>query len=240
MPFPILVLDFDGTIALGDGPVWAYADAATAQISPSVAQSVRATLTRFLAGDRPDLPYADGYFAVADLCAPYLSAEQLNDAYRSSRQVLNETELKISSPPGLAQFLRALPASPVVLTNAPADGVQRALSALGIADLVDQLICEAGKPKFLDRIIAGLLGDLDAAWLMSVGDVYANDIAPILPRGCATAFINRFGVQSGPAHLVGATFAEMYQQIEEWAVDPPTFLQRHTVHLSANPAKDLT
>lgn len=237
---PILVLDFDGTIALGDGPVWAYADAALAQIEPGAAESIRTTLTDFLAGDRLDLPYADGYFAVADLCSAHLDVAQLDQAYRQSRRALDAAELQISSPPGLGQFLRTVEATPVLVTNAPADGVHRALTALGLDDVVDQLICEAGKPAGLNHIVSDLLGDLDPRWLMSVGDVYANDIAPILGRGCATAFINRFGVQSGPAHLVGTTFGELYEQIGIWAADPTAFLQRNAVHLSATPAKDLT
>lgn len=223
----VLVLDFDGTVCLGDGPVWAYANAAFGRIDDVRAtQQMRERLTDFLCSGADAAAYQDGYFAVADLAAVHLDADSLDAAYAESRQVLATAPGDVRAPEGLHHFLGAFDnVARVLVTNAPYDGVTETLATLGLTDLIDAVFADAKKPAGLRGLLPQLLAGRPASHLLSVGDVYDNDIAIPLENGCATAFINRFGHTPGPSHLHGATFEEMYDGILTWAHDPEKFLQ---------------
>ena len=98
---PILVFDFDGTVCLGDGPVWAYADEALRGVDDEVAAHLAAQLRRHLDGapGHPD-GHPDGYAAVAALAGPYVSPEDLQKAYLASREALAGAVLDITAPGG--------------------------------------------------------------------------------------------------------------------------------------------
>ena len=72
-------------------------------------------------------------------------------------------------------------------------------------------------------MLGKLLGGADPATLMSVGDIWVNDIAPALELGCATAFIDRSGRDLRPAHARGRTMQDLYPAIEAWARSPRDF-----------------
>lgn len=228
-PLPLLILDFDGTVCLGDGPVLAYADAVADFLPATARPAFLDGLGAFLAHDPAAAQYKDGYAAVASLAEGHVDAGQLNQAYAHSRHRLANGQVEISTPPGLADFLAGLSgrAHRVVLTNAPLEGVGESLATLGLAGAVDAVVPEAGKPTGFAHLLPRLLAGRPPRELMSVGDVWLNDIEPPARHGCATAFIDRFNHRTGEANLRAARFELLYPGIIEWAADPAAFTATH-------------
>ncbi|NUU05127.1 HAD family hydrolase [Leifsonia sp. C5G2] len=233
---PVLVLDFDGTVCIGDAPVWAYAEAVIAGIlddgdaeGSSIDADLRARLGAFLDGEPGSPAYADGYAAVAELAAGRADAELLQRAYQRSRRELASGRLDVSAPAGLAEFLDSLVdrVERVLVTNAPLAGVAETLSTLGLADHIDAIHAEAAKPGGWAALLPALLDGRDPALLLSVGDIWGNDLAAPLAAGCPVALIDRFGHRAGPAQLTATTFPELYPGIEDWAADPRGFVAAH-------------
>lgn len=228
---PLLILDFDGTVCIGDGPVWAYANAVLTRISDADrAQTVRARLAEFLSGTSDAPRYADGYAAVAELTAGAVDPDSRQAAYRESRTAL-ATGLAsgVAAPDGLHEFLTGIgmSADRVLVTNAPPDGVKETLSVLGLTDVIDEIHPNANKPAGFVELLAGLAAGRDPAMMMSVGDLYDNDIAPPYAFGCATAYIDRWDHRTGPAHLHAASLPPLYSAIADWAANPVDFRTTH-------------
>ncbi|WP_223693715.1 HAD family hydrolase [Leifsonia poae] len=233
---PLLVLDFDGTVCIGDAPVWAYAEAVIASILDDASGSsvdldapLRARLGAFLDGEPGSPAYIDGYAAVAALAAGHASEELLQRAYRTSRRALADGTVAVSAPDGLAAFLNALGerVERVLVTNAPLDGVQETLSAIGLADSIDRIVTDAGKPAGWATALPELLAGRLPAELLSVGDIWGNDLEQPLAAGCVTALIDRFGHRAGPAHLTASDFPGLYDGIRAWSADPVGFAEAH-------------
>ncbi len=240
----VLLLDFDGTVCVGDGPVRAYAeavvtavlDAATTDAAGAAGRSfsddLRAGLEAYLdsaavaAGS--DTP-VDGYAAVAALASRHATPAQLDAAYTASREALATSGLEVAAPAGLVALLDELgpQVERVLVTNAPARGVTETLARLGLADVLDDVVTEAAKPAGWDRILPAYLAGRPPQAVLAVGDVWRNDVEPPLAAGCATALIDRFGHRPGPAHAAARTFEELYPAIREWAADPAGFVARH-------------
>jgi FMN phosphatase YigB (HAD superfamily) len=218
----VLVLDFDGTVCLGDGPVWAYADAIVPHLDERLARHVTDGLLAYLEDHPGAGTFADGYGAIAALAGPHVPAGVLDAAYAASRLALAEGRLDVHAPEGLVDLLERLRPSirSVVMTNAPSTGLGEALDALGLANSVDEVIPSAGKPAGSRPVLEALLGGAHPATLMSVGDIWVNDIEPALELGCATGFIDRSGRDLRPAHARGRTIQELYPAIEAWAEAP--------------------
>ncbi|GAB3391647.1 hypothetical protein GCM10027568_17550 [Humibacter soli] len=240
---PVLVLDFDGTVCIGDAPVWAYAEAAIAAIPADipgrddVVADIRTRLSAFLDGAPGRGDYLDGYAAVAALTAGYVTAEQLDVAYLTSRQELASGALAVSTPPGLARFLDEIGrgVERVLVTNSPRDGVAETLGVLGLRSVIDRVVTDAGKPTGWERILPELLAGRPADALMSVGDIWRNDLALPAEAGCATAFIDRFGTGVGHPSLVAPRFEDLYLGISSWAADPSAFVTTTSPSLTHPP-----
>lgn len=226
---PILVLDFDGTISLGDGPIWAYADAIIPRLEPDHARRLADALAQYLAGEAPPGRYADGYSAVVGLAGPTLPHSALDAAYHASREALAAGMVQVHAPNGLADLLADLDGSVsrVVLTNSPDTGLDGVLERLGLASVIDTVIASAAKPQGFNSLLPTLLDGAPPAHLMSVGDYWLNDISVPLAAGCATAFVDISGADPGPAHAKGASLPELYPAIRSWATDPDHFTATH-------------
>lgn len=240
---PVLVLDFDGTVCIGDAPVWAYAEAVIAGIldhdgaaGSELDADLRARLGAFLDGEPGSPAYADGYAAVAELAAGHADEDLLERAYQRSRRELAGGRVDVSAPAGLAEFLDGLAGTTerVLVTNAPLDGVTETLAALGLLDSIDRVHAQARKPAGWTSLLPRLLDGRDPHRLLSVGDIWGNDLAAPLAAGCATALIDRFGHRAGPANLVAASFPELYPGIAAWAADPIAFASSHPVERAAS------
>lgn len=228
-PLPLLILDFDGTVCLGDGPVLAYADAVAEQIPEPSRQALRKGLAAFL-GEDPNAPaYKDGYAAVAALAEGLIEPDGLNRAYAQSRVRLAAGTVEITVPPGLADFLDSLAgvAFRVLLTNAPVTGVAESLAALGLAGSIDLIMPDAGKPAGFSGLLPELLRSKAPHELLSVGDVWSNDIDLPSRHGCVTAYIDRFNHRTGAATLSAPRFELLYDAISGWANHPAVFSSTH-------------
>jgi FMN phosphatase YigB (HAD superfamily) len=232
MSLPTLVLDFDGTVCLGDGPVWAYADRLLPALPAAEQVRVRAALAGYLARPWTFPAYADGYIALAELTAGSVPAATRHAAYLDSRRALADPAVDIRPPDGLAELLDQLSGSvrAVVLTNAPSTGLDTALRRLGLAGRIDAVLHSAGKPEHSPDLLAELLGDAPAEQLCSVGDLWTNDIAPALHLGCVTALIDRTGAETRPVHVRAERIEDLYPAIRQWAADPRAFAVRHDPH----------
>lgn len=231
-----MVFDFDGTLCLGDDPVLAYA----AQIDERLPARRRIPRTVAQALDDGDLRVPgsgapasalgtpqDGYQLVQRLGrAAGLSPEQCGEAFRAARRELLDRGLAatdVHAPPGAGELLARLRAhvAVVLITNAPAAGFAPWLEALGLTDSFDAVINDAAKPDGMPAALAearrrtGLPGDAPTA---SLGDIWANDLAPFAESATATTvLIDHFGTGEGdPTHRV-RTFAEAAAVLEQWA-----------------------
>jgi FMN phosphatase YigB (HAD superfamily) len=209
--------------------VWAYAESAFSRASGADVDELRGRLARFLNGDPAAPRYKDGYSAVAELLAGLVDEDDLSASYQESRKVLAAGEVEISTPAGLRNFLSSLAgkAERVLVTNAPLDGVQESLQALDLTDVIDSIRSNANKPSGFTEILPQLLANRSPEQLVSIGDVYANDIELPLNAGCVTAYIDRFNHRTGPAHLRAATFEQMYADLLAWAENPLEFIHRY-------------
>lgn len=213
-----VVLDFDGTICTGDAPVWAYADRAFASMPEDAAADARSRLTAFLDGRLAGARFGDGYAAVASFAAAWASPAVLREAYEDSRRSLERGEIEIAPPEGLHDFLGELGefADRVLVTNA-STGVPTFLRRLGVDDVIDATYLGADKPAGFRVLLPRLCEGRAPADLLSVGDFYDNDLAPMRRAGCATAFIDRFGTHAGPSDFSAPDFPQLYGPVMAWA-----------------------
>lgn len=222
----VLLLDFDGTVCVGDEPIWAYAESVIAQVAAhstpleatAAASRIRSRLSSYLTGAGLQ-DGRDGYSAVATAAAGLLSDDQLHEAYLSSRRALAEGRVAVSAPPGLPELLRSLGAHTrrILVTNAPPIGIVETLSAIGLTDHLDEIIASAGKPDGWSSILPPLFSGHPSHSIMAVGDFWANDLAVPRTLGCRTALIDRFDRKPGPCDLRGHSFEELYGGIRRWA-----------------------
>jgi phosphoglycolate phosphatase-like HAD superfamily hydrolase len=221
-----VLFDFDGTISLGSGPVLAYARAAGKAMPDAERKGfldrILTGLSAHPTGRVPGTDAIDGYDFVRILSAEYgVAPSSLSAAYLSSRAQLATELAPISAPVGLADFLASIAdrANLVVATNAPETRLDEALAELGLSGVFDVRYTSVGKPSGLDAVLDDWMPH---GPLLSVGDVWANDLAPAQARGAATAYI-------GPAaELLTAqpTFRaealpQLYPAIASWLHDFP-------------------
>lgn len=223
----ILLLDLDGTVCRGDEPVLEYARLVAADLHADDARRLAAMLEGFLDGTERGGTLADaqdGYQAVATLAAHLdVPPERTQAAFLSARKRLAAGDVSVEVPAGLVDLLGELRprVRAVLMTNAPACGLPAVLDRLGLTGVLDDVIAEAAKPGGLPPVLDRLLGDIAARhdpWrLLSVGDIWANDLRIPLERGCATAYVDRFDRRQGPAHLRAPCIEELYDDIRQWA-----------------------
>lgn len=221
---PILLLDFDGTVCLGDDPVRAYADAVADALDPATAEALRSGLTAFL--DTGAGEYLDGYSAVQHLAAG-VDARDLAAAYAHSRERLATGELEVWAPAGLAEFLGRICAEVVLATNAPRRGVIETLDRLGLASGIDRIVTDAGKPEKMPCVVDDVIGERPPHLLAAVGDIWRNDLDAPHRRGAVTAYIDRHGHPRPEATFFAPTFEAMYDQLLEWSTEPAAFALTH-------------
>ena len=126
-----IVFDFDGTLAIGHGPVMAYAECAAPLAGAQYLERVETALAEYDAGGGG---YRDGYDVVGSLAAADgVEAAALSDAYTRSRDVLGTPEAPVSAVEGIDEILESLGrhARLVLATNAPAAGVVPGARVMG-------------------------------------------------------------------------------------------------------------
>ncbi|MDO8107707.1 haloacid dehalogenase-like hydrolase [Isoptericola sp. b441] len=221
MPQPTIVFDFDGTLALGHGPVIAYAKhVGLAAQDPGLVDDARAALERLDAGDGR---YRDGYDAVRRVAlARGVPETALGPAYLASRQELGTQDAPVSAPVGLRDFLAALAqhALLVLATNAPEIGVDRVLDQAGVTHLLAERHFSIGKPDGLTAVVAQ---HVTHGPVLAVGDIWMNDLAPAAVLGADTALVGATArsTDADPT-MRGSTLADLYGEITSWAATAVT------------------
>lgn len=219
-----IIFDFDGTIAVGDGPIRAFARAIAKAFIASGASMSRADV--FLADIFADLDIAgrdgfspedrDGYGLVGRHAAAVgIVGDALDAAYHHSRSVLATDEAPIVAPDGLRAFLDSLPdgVQAVLVTNAPATNIDRALDVLGLTGCFAEVHHSAGKPDGLAEIARPWI---EAGRVLSVGDIWRNDLGPIAELGGHTALIGRPPAGTSPS-FVAPTLEELLPSMVAWS-----------------------
>lgn len=208
-----VVFDFDGTIALGSGPLDAYARCVGELAGASVADACIDAVREFATGTSL---HADAYAAVRTAAHAHgVDDALLSRAYLRSRELLATDDAPIHAPAGLPEFMAELAGSAhlVLATNAPAIGLDRALHALGVADLVTEVHASVGKPAGLDAVIAPLIA---AGPSLAVGDIWDNDLAPAQRLGADTALVG-VGRTDGRPTMRAEHLGDLYDSILGWA-----------------------
>lgn len=231
----VIIFDFDGTITVGDGPVLAYAEQVAARLAPGLGDGFRAAVAAGLHGhtgaSSPSAADAvDDYDLVRQVAVAHgADASVLSAAYLASRELLATEHAVISAPvltqprgartPGgddLASWLRRLSTQAylVLATNAPATGLDRALAVLGVTDIFDEVRTSVGKPAGMHALVDEMLA---RGPVLSVGDVWRNDLEPVWVRGAATALLTRGGHGDARATYSAGTLDGLVPGITAWA-----------------------
>lgn len=209
-----IIFDFDGTLALGDAPVRAYASAVAAATDAAFMPAVDAALTAFEAGASR---YRDGYHIVGDLAAAHgASAEEIQRAYDHSRTLLG-SEFPVDTIAHLPELLRELGqhATLILATNAPRTGVDTVLRAWGVDDLFDEQHFTVGKPDGLLPIASAAI---ERGPVLSIGDIYDLDLAPAAAVGADTALVGATaGTSPAPVTFRGDNLDSLRTTITSWA-----------------------
>lgn len=213
---PTIILDFDGTVAVGVGPLEAFARAvADSAGDAGFADAALAGIAEFESGLREA---RDGYDVVSTLAAERgVTPDALEAAYQSSRALLGTPAAPVATPPGLAELLhRIRPHARIALaTNAPGAGILPLLDEWGIADAFTDLHFTVGKPAGLERIIRDAL---QLGPVLSVGDIVEFDLAPATALGADTALVGATAGRSGAeVTFRAAALPDLYDAIEQWA-----------------------
>jgi FMN phosphatase YigB (HAD superfamily) len=218
-----IVFDFDGTVAVGDGPVLRYAHH-TANALPAAARAdFLADIASQLRFVSTDGGAPDGYALVRDTALSLgLPPDELRAAFILSRSELATELAPIAPPEGFAAFLEGIEgrALCVLATNSPDVGMIAALDALGVRHLFDHVFTSAGKPAGMDRVLdevdPGQECGSPAERLLSIGDLWHNDLAPAAARGFSTALIGRHVPGGAKPSLVAERLSDLYAPILAW------------------------
>jgi FMN phosphatase YigB (HAD superfamily) len=228
----VLLLDFDGTVAVGHGPVHAYARAAAASLAPTAAARFRDEAEAAIeawgtgAGDATTtdglLPL-DGYDLVRVLAERHgVGPHALSAAYLASRHALGTADAPVTAPDGLLDLLTAVRAHATIVlaTNAPRIRLVETLTDLGVAPLLDRILTEVGKPAGMPRLLDAVGATPQGpARVLSVGDVWVNDLAPVAARGHATALVSRIPPPQARPTFLGPDLPSLYPDLHDWVRD---------------------
>ncbi|MFC4242722.1 HAD family hydrolase [Gryllotalpicola reticulitermitis] len=238
----VLLFDFDGTVSIGDEPVIAYARHLDEEAGSETGLITR-IVSRFLQSDGRVAQALDGVtdadplflgehvidgsidgYAAAQRLATLVGMppERIDAAYTASRADLADGLISTHAPEGFGSFLAAFPASAhrVLVSNSPANGLMEQIDKLGLARSFDEVVTDANKPAGLPAIAQRILGEhgVAADRLLSVGDIWVNDLAPVAALGAATALIDRMPVPADAHPTVRSPHIEdLYPWLLEWA-----------------------
>ncbi|GAA1698023.1 HAD family hydrolase [Microbacterium sediminicola] len=211
---PTIILDLDGTVALGDGPIRAYARAIDEVACPGFEELGLAALREYVEGRAE---HRDGYHAIAAAAqAAGVADDGLQRAYTLSRERFGTPAAPVSAPSGLADFLATLQgrATVVLATNSPPVGIEEALREWGALPHFGALHYSVGKPAGLVPIVRAARAQ---GPVLSVGDIPEFDLHPAAMHGADTALVGPSSQTSGfEATMRGHTLTDLYDDISAW------------------------
>ncbi len=215
-----VIFDFDGTLAVGPGPVEAYLKCVDRLAdAPDFAATARANLEML---ERGDDRFVDAYDAVRAAAVDSSIADSvLSQGYMDSRAVLASELAPVEAPEGLAGFLAELAplADLVLVTNAPEVRMREALVALGVEGVLHSRVFDARKPHGLVAVVADAL---TRGPVLSVGDIHANDLAPASAVGADTALVGpSFALHAAQVTMAARHLPELYPSLTTWVKTSP-------------------
>jgi FMN phosphatase YigB (HAD superfamily) len=222
-----VVFDFDGTVYRGNDPYYYYAREISQALPAAERESYLAAMEAYLCQES-STEASDAWEAAVVLAGgPGGASAAYADAFAATRRYMTTLECQLEIPEGLGDLLGELrdQVRLVLASNTPARFVYPLLAHLEVLDWFDEISCQSEKP---DRFAARLEGvaatlEIPLDHVMSVGDHFVNDIAPALDLGCATAYVDTYGVgpdRVGPdrvAALHAATVEELLDPLRLWA-----------------------
>lgn len=216
---PSIVFDFDGTLALGHGPVRAYAQQLAPLMEDGFIDAVESELATY---DTGESTYRDGYDIVGSMAqAAGITSEQLSAAYLASRNELGTGAADVDTMPDLAGFLNGLRGNArlVFATNAPDTGIAALFERWGVTGLFDEVHFNLGKPAGLEGLVDRLIAE---GPVLSIGDIAINDLIPAAARGADTALVGAMHRSAPiPVTMQAASLADLRTTIETWAAQRP-------------------
>lgn len=214
----LLILDFDGTLCLGDGPMRAFA-VSVADAAAVAHAELLDPLDEFLHGVRDTVfdGCADGYTAVATWARERgIDGEALSAAFFRSRAEVDAGLVPVETLDGMVEALSGLTEwRRVLVTNAPINSTRILAGRLGLTPVLHDIIGDAAKPAGMHRLL-GAHGDLDRQqWdrIVSIGDIWDNDLAPVFAWGGDTGLIERHVQPQATPTWRGANVLELLARL---------------------------
>lgn len=176
-------------------------------------------------------PLQDGYQLVQLLgLQAGLDATETHAAFRASRTQLLTGGLAstdVHAPEGAVEVLQQLRehAALVLITNSPAENFDAWLTQLGLQNQFDLIINSAKKPTGMPAAVQQARTSLDTqheipmSAVVSIGDIWGNDLAYVHEQGGHTILIDRFSTGLGtPYHRVADAASALQLLLNEQMV----------------------
>lgn len=139
----------------------------------------------------------DGWWPPA-ACGYHYGLESTAYCYQKVKAALVQNENLLTPLPGLVSALKTLQGRyPLLLgTNSDAEDTERIVRALSLQGIFDHHYTSCGKPAHTVHLFRDIQKRyaLSPEELLSIGDNYLNDIAPLRQLGCATILIDPHGI----------------------------------------------
>lgn len=143
----------------------------------------------------------DWWYLPDVLAAHYgIPADRRSVAFNEVRTFMASDAFRLRPEPGVTELLSELRGRGkrlLAMSNSPADSVSAVLGELDLLERFDLVITDSQKPAGMRRYIEGT-DHPDR--ILSVGDVYVNEIQPVLEAGGAAVYIDRHGTGFGAEH----------------------------------------
>ncbi len=215
-----VIFDFDGTVCIGDEPALAYARA-VAEAEPRLGD-LPTRVAAYLRGEDSSIDADDGYQAVQlAATAAGVPLEVIQTAFLAARAGISDGSIDVRAPEGLSELLTLLRdggVRAVLVTNAPPGGLDRILARLDLSDAFDSIYADAGKPHGMEAILDDAVGAGRIEWsnLLSIGDIWENDLRIPHERGAATALIDPLNRRRGQPDVRTETLGGLTPWVKEW------------------------
>lgn len=221
----VLVFDLDGTLYRSAAACLHYAQGIAETLDPGARTAYLEAVEKFLRAEG-GIDASDGWEAAVLLAGGARGASRaFAEPFSRTREYMLSDACDLEVPVGLVELLERVAGTTrrVLVSNTPSFGVMPLLARLGLTTLFDEIVCDAAKPnRFAERLCAyAQVEGVPARSVLSIGDHFVNDIAPALAAGCASAYIDPFGVgPHGEADFEAPRFEDLLDQIDAWLTEP--------------------
>lgn len=221
----LMIWDLDGTLYHSDAIYRFFAKKIAEGLDPANADKFLEEIEGYLQVAETT-QYSSDWEALLGIARPYLPADPLQVAQvmrpvsGQLRQYLLSDGCQLHLSQTVRDFLWEVRdrVHLAVVTNGPATTVEPLLVKLGVRDYFDYVHAEAGKPDGLIGAARAALGivPVEQVRIISVGDSYANDMAPALAQGWEGALVAGRHVPPGPVTYMAKTVQQLVPFLQHW------------------------